>query len=69
MRYAPTALEEILAVHVLRMTVGRPRFASLATLAGMLETAGFTDLETHRIYSGYLHPHVLLTAKKKPRAG
>jgi 2-polyprenyl-3-methyl-5-hydroxy-6-metoxy-1,4-benzoquinol methylase len=63
-KYAPTALEELIAVHVLRMTVGRPRFQSLEWLSRALEVAGFTDVETHRIDRGYMYPHVVLRARK-----
>ncbi|MEQ1855003.1 MAG: class I SAM-dependent methyltransferase [Longimicrobiales bacterium] len=64
-KYAPTAFEEFLAVHVLRMTVGRPHFASIEDLSRMLESAGFQDVVAERIDRGYLHPHVVLSGKKK----
>jgi 2-polyprenyl-3-methyl-5-hydroxy-6-metoxy-1,4-benzoquinol methylase len=63
-KYAPMALEELVAVHVLRMTVGRPRFRALAWLARALESAGFRDVEARRIDRGYLHPHVVLRARR-----
>lgn len=63
-KYAPTALEELIAVHVLRMTVGRPRFQSLEWFARELESAGFRDVEARRIDRGYLHTHVVLRARK-----
>jgi 2-polyprenyl-3-methyl-5-hydroxy-6-metoxy-1,4-benzoquinol methylase len=63
-KYAPAALEEVVAVHVLGMTVGRLHFASAAALAAALAAAGFADVETRRIDGGYLHPHVVLRARK-----
>lgn len=65
-KYAPTALEELIAVHVLRITMGRPRFVSVETLARELEKAGFLDVEARRIDRGYLHTHVVLGARKPP---
>lgn len=63
-KYAPTALEELVAVHVMRMTLGRPKFQSLDALVGGLENAGFVDAEALRIDRGYLHPHVVVRARK-----
>ena len=63
-KYAPTALEELVAVHVLRMTVGRPKFQSLEWFARELASAGFRDVETRRIDRGYVHTHVVLRAQK-----
>ncbi|MGE0160358.1 MAG: class I SAM-dependent methyltransferase [Gemmatimonadales bacterium] len=63
-KYAPMALEEVIAVHVMRITHGRPHFQSLEQLAGGLDAAGFTDVEAARIDRGYLHPHVVLRARK-----
>jgi 2-polyprenyl-3-methyl-5-hydroxy-6-metoxy-1,4-benzoquinol methylase len=67
-KYAPTAIEEFIAVYLLRITVGRPRFASVEMLAQELEGAGFRDVETRRIDRGYMHTHVALRARK-PSAG
>jgi 2-polyprenyl-3-methyl-5-hydroxy-6-metoxy-1,4-benzoquinol methylase len=64
-KYAPTAIEEWIAVHVMRITHGRPHFQSLEQLAGGLDAAGFIDVETARIDRGYLHPHVVLRARKE----
>ena len=63
-KYAPTAIEEMIAVHVMRITQGRPHFQSMEQLARGLDAAGFTDVETARIDRGYLHPHVVLRARK-----
>ena len=63
-KYAPMAIEELVAVHVMRMTLGRPKFQSLETLAHGLESVGFQDVETRRIDGGYLHPHVVARARK-----
>jgi 2-polyprenyl-3-methyl-5-hydroxy-6-metoxy-1,4-benzoquinol methylase len=63
-KYAPTAIEEMVAVHVLRITHGRPHFQSMEQLERGLDAAGFTDVETARIDRGYLHPHVVLRARK-----
>ena len=63
-KYAPTAIEEAIAVHVLRITHGRPHFQSMEQLARGLDAAGFTGVETTRIDRGYLHPHVVLRARK-----
>ncbi|MBM4184341.1 MAG: class I SAM-dependent methyltransferase [Gemmatimonadetes bacterium] len=63
-KYAPTALEELIAVHVLRMTVGRPTFHSLDWFARELASAGFRDVETRRVDRGYVHTHVVLRARK-----
>ncbi len=63
-KYAPTKLEELIAVHVLRMTVGRPSFQSLEWFARELAAAGFRDVEAHRIDRGYVHTHVVLRATK-----
>ena len=63
-KYAPTALEELLAVHVLRITLGRPRFQSLDALRAGIASAGFVEVEATRIDRGYLHPHVVVRARK-----
>jgi len=63
-KYAPTVLEELVAVHVLRMTVGRPHFRPLEWLARELASAGFRDVQTSRIDRGYMHTHVVLRALK-----
>ena len=63
-KYAPTAIEEALAVHVMRITHGRPHFESLEQLGRGLEAAGFRDVEAARIDRAYLHPHVVLRARK-----
>jgi 2-polyprenyl-3-methyl-5-hydroxy-6-metoxy-1,4-benzoquinol methylase len=63
-KYAPTKLEELIAVHVLRMTVGRPAFQSVAWYARTLEACGFEGVETHRLDRGYVHSHVALRARK-----
>jgi 2-polyprenyl-3-methyl-5-hydroxy-6-metoxy-1,4-benzoquinol methylase len=63
-KYGPTAVEELIAVYLLRITVGRPRFASVEMLAQELEKAGFHDVEARRIDRGYMHTHVVLRAKK-----
>lgn len=67
-KYAPTKLEELIAVHVLRMTVGRPAFQSLDWYAHALETCGFEEVETRRVDRGYVHSHVVLRARKPMRA-
>jgi 2-polyprenyl-3-methyl-5-hydroxy-6-metoxy-1,4-benzoquinol methylase len=63
-KYAPTALQEQIAVHVMRITHGRPHFWSLDELARGVSAAGFRDVETARIDRGYLHPHVVVCARK-----
>ncbi len=63
-KYAPMAMEEFVAVHVMRMTLGRPKFQTLAALGRGLEAAGFEDVEARRIDRGYLHPHVAVRARK-----
>jgi 2-polyprenyl-3-methyl-5-hydroxy-6-metoxy-1,4-benzoquinol methylase len=63
-KYAPTKLEELIAVHVLRMTVGRPSFQPLEWFGRELTAAGFRDVEAHRIDHGYVHTHVVLRATK-----
>jgi 2-polyprenyl-3-methyl-5-hydroxy-6-metoxy-1,4-benzoquinol methylase len=66
-KYAPTAIEEFIAVHVLRMTMGRPKFMPLEELGRTLEACGFVDVEARRIDRGYLHSHVVLRARKPLR--
>lgn len=63
-KYAPMAIEELVAVHVMRMTLGRPEFQSLGALGRALEAAGFQDVEARRIDRGYLHPHMVVRARK-----
>jgi len=63
-KYAPTKLEELIAVHVLRMTVGRPAFQSVDWYARTLAACGFRDVETRRVDRGYVHSHVVLSARK-----
>jgi 2-polyprenyl-3-methyl-5-hydroxy-6-metoxy-1,4-benzoquinol methylase len=63
-KYAPTAIEEFIAVHVLRMTMGRPKFMPIEELARTLEACGFEGVEAQRIDRGYLHSHVVLRARK-----
>ena len=63
-KYAPTAIEEALAVHVMRITHGRPRFQSLEELQQLVAAAGFRNVEAARIDRGYLHPHVVVCARR-----
>ena len=63
-KYAPTAVEELIAVHVLRITHGRPHFLSLDAMGRALSGAGFQGVEAVRIARWYLHPHVALRATK-----
>jgi 2-polyprenyl-6-hydroxyphenyl methylase/3-demethylubiquinone-9 3-methyltransferase len=63
-KYAPAAIEEAIAVHVMKLTHGRPHFQSLDALCRGVAAAGFTDLEPTRIDRGYLHPHVVVRARK-----
>jgi hypothetical protein len=58
------ALEELVWVRMLGKTHGRPRFESADGYRRGLEAAGFRDVETVRIDRGYLHPHVVLRARK-----
>jgi 2-polyprenyl-3-methyl-5-hydroxy-6-metoxy-1,4-benzoquinol methylase len=63
-KYAITAMEELIVVRIMRMTHGRPRFQSLDAYRRGLEAAGFQGVEAARIDRGYLHPHVVLRARK-----
>jgi 2-polyprenyl-3-methyl-5-hydroxy-6-metoxy-1,4-benzoquinol methylase len=63
-KYAPMAMEEFLWVRILGKTHGRPRFESVDGYRRGLEAAGFEDVEAARIDRGYLHPHVVLCARK-----
>ncbi len=63
-KYAPTAVEELIAVHVMRITHGRPSFWSMDELAHGVAAAGFRDVQAARIDRGYLHPHVVVCARR-----
>ena len=63
-KYAPMALEELIWVRILGKTHGRPRFESLDGYRRGLEAAGFQNSEVARIDRGYLHPHVVVRARK-----
>lgn len=56
--------QETLAVKVLRITEGKDfDFVPTDVMAGWLRDAGLS-VTTERLDRGYLHPHVLLTARK-----
>jgi 2-polyprenyl-3-methyl-5-hydroxy-6-metoxy-1,4-benzoquinol methylase len=63
-KYAPMATEEFVWVRIFGKTHGRPRFQPLDYYRQGLETAGFRDVEAARIDRGYLHPHVVVCARK-----
>lgn len=63
-KYALMAMEELLAVYVMRMTLGHLKFQSLEALGRDIESAGFTNVEAARIDRGYVHPHVVVRALK-----
>jgi 2-polyprenyl-3-methyl-5-hydroxy-6-metoxy-1,4-benzoquinol methylase len=63
-KYAPMAMEELVWVRILGKTHGRPRFESVDGYRRGLEAAGFRGVEAARIDRGYVHPHVVLRARK-----
>ena len=60
-KYAPSALEEFLAVRVAGITQGsRLHFQSLDDLASAMAEVGFSSVTKERLDRGYPHPHVLV---------
>ena len=64
-KYAPSALEEFLAVRVAGLTHGsRVHFQASSDLADAMDAAGFTDVRRRRVDRWYFHPHVLVTGER-----
>lgn len=64
-KFAPSALEEFVAVRVVGMTHGeRLHFQSVEELTRTVTQVGFRDAEMLRIDRGYIHPHVVVRAHK-----
>jgi 2-polyprenyl-3-methyl-5-hydroxy-6-metoxy-1,4-benzoquinol methylase len=64
-KFAPAALEELVAVRAVKLTHGGGlHFQSLDDLSRTMGAAGFVGVEATRIDRGYLHPHVVVCALK-----
>ncbi len=64
-KFAPAALEEILAVRIVGLTHGdRLHFQPVEGLARDATRCGFAEVDVTRVDRGYLHPHVLVRARK-----
>ena len=64
-KFVPSALEELLAVRLVNLTHGeRLHFQSVGALADAVTGEGFRDVETLRVDQGYLHPHVVVSARR-----
>ncbi len=64
-KYAPSAVEEFLAVRVAGMTHGtRLHFQSSRDLANAVADVGFTSVTTERMDRWYPHPHVLVSGER-----
>ena len=63
---AITVAQELVATRVLRITEGdQVQFTPPAELAEMIERQGL-DVTRRRVDSGYVHPHVLIIARRPP---
>lgn len=61
------ALQEKLSVQVLRITEGHDlTFVPPDELAAWMVEAGLTDVRHRGLHRGYLHPHHLVRARKRP---
>ena len=64
-KFVPSAVEELLAVRLVNLTHGeRLHFQSVGALADAVAGEGFTNVEALRVDAGYLHPHVVVSARK-----
>jgi SAM-dependent methyltransferase len=58
-------LQEALAIHVLRITIGEGEtYEGRAAMRARLERLGLRDVAVQAIDRGYPHPHVLYTARR-----
>jgi 2-polyprenyl-3-methyl-5-hydroxy-6-metoxy-1,4-benzoquinol methylase len=64
-KHAWNVLQEAVAIHVLRITIGEGQtYESRAVVGRRLERAGLTDVTFQAIDRGYPHPHILYTATR-----
>lgn len=64
-KFVPSALEEFVAVRLVNLTHGeRLHFQPVDDLARAVVHTGFSDAEVLRIDRGYMHPHVVVRARK-----
>ena len=64
-KFVPSALEEFVAVRLVNLTHGeRLHFQSVGALAESVAGEGFRDVEALRVDQGYLHPHVVVSARR-----
>ena len=65
-RHCVATAQEILAVRVLRITMeSEVAFIETGRFADLLRNNGFDSISTRRVDRGYLHRHVLFTARKR----
>ena len=65
LKHAWNTLQEAIAIHVLRITIGDGQtYEPRAAVRRRLERAGLTDITAQAIDRGYPHPHILYTARR-----